>query len=152
MLKIKKLLTIGLEVLLMLCMSVSLMGCFWGDKEKSSRGQIEISFGLVVPEEAKLVYYWDNDAFQDWSKYCAFTFENEPTDWLIESEFSQKKDEDFERSISEFLKWRTDGGDDDTPKEYIPMFDKEYFWIAKGTYFLVYVPHTRMLIAYFVNM
>lgn len=148
----KKLFTIGFSIIFVLCIALTLVGCFWKNEDKSARGQIQISFGIDVPKEAKLVYYWDDDAFQDWTKYCVFTFEKEPTDWLIENEFSQKKDESFESSMNEFLQWRTDGRGEDTPQEFIPTFDKEYFWISKGTYFLVYSPHTRMLVAYFVNI
>ena len=153
---IKKIAIVIFSLFLTFCIGFGLLILFWEapweNEEKSARGQIRVSFGLEVPKEAQLAYYYDDKAFQDWTKYCVFTFENEPTEWLQTSEFSQKKDSAFEHSINEFLRWRTDGGNDDTPQEYIPTFDKEYFWITKGTYFLVYIPDNSMLIAYFVNM
>ena len=147
----KKLLTIGVAVLLLALAGVGLVSCFWKDEEQAARAQIKRTFEVDVPTEAELAYYYHQDSFQDWTTYCAFTFENQPINWLEESGFSSEKDEDFEWSINEFLRWRTEGKKP-TPQEYIPTFDGEYFWRQKGTHFLVYLPQKSMLVAYFVKM
>lgn len=149
--KLEKWLTVGAVLFLLVCLGVGLVRCFWKDEDKAARDQIKTTFELEVPKQAKLVYYWHESSFQDWTTYCAFTFENEPTEWLNESEFSKKKDEAFERSINEFLRWRTEAKEP-TPQKYIPTFDEEYFWKQKGTHFLVYLPERGMLVAYFVKM
>ena len=97
--KIKKLLTIGLAVLLMLCMSISLVGCT-AIEEKEARSRIKGCFDIEVPKEAKMVYNY----YQSWQEsigYTVFIFEQEPTDWLNESEFLKEKDENFESKTKE---------------------------------------------------
>ena len=161
--RIKKLLTIGLAFLLMLCMSVNLVGCS-SIEEKEARSRIESCFDIEVPKDAKMVY----NHYQSWQEstgYTVFIFEQEPTDWLNESEFIKEKDEDFERKTKEtvdsFFKFsnRTlgDGGGcsgkgvKDLSQEYVPNFEKEYLWKEDkrdeaDSVALIYVPEKLMLV------
>ena len=59
--KIKKLLTIGLAALLMLCMSISFAGCDLIE-EKDARSRIKGFFKVEIPKEAKMVYNY----YQSW--------------------------------------------------------------------------------------
>ena len=160
----KRILTIGIALFLMLCMSVSFVGCA-GIKEKEARSRIKNCFDIEVPKEAKMVYNY----YQSWQEstgYTVFIFEQEPTDWLNENEFSKEKDEEFERktkeaveSYFEFSKQATPedaeflgSGLKVLPEEYIPDFEKEYCWKednrddAEDNVALIYVPEKLMLV------
>ena len=52
--KIKKLLSLVIAFLLMLCMSVSLVGCA-PIEEKEARSRIKNCFDIEVPKEAEMV-------------------------------------------------------------------------------------------------
>ena len=162
--KIKKLLAIGLAVLLMLCISISLSGCA-GIKEKEARLRIKGYFNIEVPKEAKMVYNY----YQSWQEaigYTVFIFEKEPTDWLNESTFYKEKDEEFERktkqTVDSYFKFSKRAEPEDTeflgsgltvlPEEYLPDFEKEYLWKEykrenkKDSVALIYIPEKLMLV------
>ena len=166
--KIKKLLTIGLAVLLMLCMSISLVGCT-AIEEKEARSRIKGCLDIEVPKEAKMVYNY----YQSWQEsigYTVFIFEQEPTDWLNESEFLKEKDENFEsktkETVNTYFEFSKNATPEDTeflgsgltvlPEEYLPDFEKEYYWKEhkRDNEFdivaLLYVPEKLMLV-YFVK-
>ena len=162
--KIKKLLTIGLAALLMLCMSISFAGCDLIE-EKDARSRIKGFFKVEIPKEAKMVYNY----YQSWQEsigYTVFTFEQEPTDWLIESEFLKEKDEEFERKIKEavntYFEFSKNAAPEDAelfgsglrvlPEEYLPDFEKKYLWKEHkrdneaDSIALIYVPEKLMLV------
>lgn len=147
--KIKKLLTIGLALLLMLCMGVNLVGCSKEREEKYARKRITRKFDVEVPKDAKMAYNFFEDSFQDWTGYTVFTFDSEPTDWLNNGNFFKEKDEDFEQHFNGFLDaWHWCP----VPEEYFPDFENPYYWKENGTNYLVYVPDSYMLIAYIIKM
>ena len=162
--KIKKLLTIGLAVLLMLCMSISLVGCT-AIEEKEARSRIKGCFDIEVPKEAKMVYNY----YQSWQEsigYTVFIFEQEPTDWLNESEFLKEKDENFEsktkEAVNTYFEFSKNATPEDTeflgsgltvlPEEYLPDFEKEYLWKEdkreneNDSVALIYIPEKLMLV------
>ena len=159
--KIKKLLTIGLAVLLMLCMGISLVGCT-AIEEKEARSRIKGCFDIEVPKEAKMVYNY-HQSWQESIGYTVFIFEQEPTDWLNESEFLKEKDENFEsktkETVNTYFEFSKNATPEDTeflgsgltvlPEEYIPDFEKEYWWrrdIERDGVALIYVPEKLMLV------
>ena len=74
--------------------------------------------------------------------YTVFIFEQEPTDWLNESEFFKEKDEEFERktkeAVNRYFEFSKNATPEDAeflgsgltvlPEEYLPDFEKEYWW------------------------
>ena len=161
--KIERFLTIGLTVLLMLCISISLVGCS-GIEERVARSRIKSCFGIEIPKEAKMVYNY----YQVWQEsigYTVFIFEKEPTDWLNKSGFSKEKDEEFERKTKEavenYFEFSQRATPEDSeflgnglkvlPEEYLPDFEKEYWWKEDkrdewDSVSLIYVPEKLMLI------
>ena len=136
----RKLLTSLFAVLLMLCVSISLVGCA-PIEEKEARSRIKGCFDIEVPKEAKMVYNY----YQSWQEsigYTVFIFEQEPTDWLNESEFLKEKDENFEsktkEAVNTYFEFSKNATPEDTeflgsgltvlPEEYLPDFEKEYLW------------------------
>lgn len=161
---IKKLLTIRLSFLLMLCVSISLVGCA-PIKEKEARSRIKNCFGIEVPQEAEMVYNY----YQSWQEsigYTVFIFDQEPTDWLNESTFYKEKDEEFERktkqTVDSYFEFSKRAEPEDTeflgsgltvlPEEYLPDFEKEYLWKEykrenkKDSVALIYIPEKLMLV------
>ena len=166
--KIKRLLTILLAVLIMICISVSLVGCV-GIEEKEARSRIKGCFDIEVPQEAKMVYNY----YQSWQEsigYTVFIFEQEPTDWLNESKFSKETDEKFKSkakdTVDRYFEFSKNATPEDTeflgngltvlPEEYLPDFEKEYWWKEHkrdnewDIVALLYVPEKLMLV-YFVE-
>lgn len=161
--RIKKLLTIGLAVLLMLCMSINLFGC--KNEEKSARSTIKYYFDIEVPQEAKMVYHY-YQCWQESTGYTVFIFEQDPTDWLNESKFFKQKDEEFEcrtrDAIDSYFEFSKQAEPEDTeflgsgltvlPEEYLPDFEKEYLWKEHkrdndyDSVALIYVPEKLMLV------
>ena len=161
---VKIVLTVGLSVLLMLCINISLVGCA-GTKEKAARSRINGYFDIEVPKEAKMVY----DYYQSWQEstgYTVFLFEQEPTDWLNESGFLKEKDEEFElktkEAVDRYFEFSKQAEPEDTaflgsgltilPEEYLPDFEKEYWWKERkrddawDSVALIYVPEKFMLV------
>ena len=151
----KKALKTILSAILILCVGVSLCGCAQYREEKYARKRVTTYFGIEVPKNAKMTYNY----YQMWQEaigYTVFTFEKEPTAWLNEGEFQKEKDEEFESVANDktnrFFEFRK-GTDTVLPKEFVPDFDKEYFWkkyteVESDTIFLIYVPEKLMLIFY----
>ena len=160
---IKKILTILLSFLLMLCISVSLFGCA-AIKEKEARSRIKNLFDVEVPKDAKMVYNY----YQSWQEsfgYSVFIFEQEPTDWLNESKFLKEKDEKFEskakKTVDNYFEFSKRATPEDTeflgngltvlPEEYLPDFEKEYWWKEYkreewDCISLIYIPEKLMLV------
>ncbi len=161
--KIKNLLTIGLAVFLMLCMSISLFEC--KNEEESARSIIKNCFDIEVPQEAKMVYNY-YQCWQETTGYTVFIFEQDPTDWLNESKFFKQKDEEFEcktkDAIDRFFEFIKRAEPEDTEflgsglmvfsEEYLPDFEKEYLWKEHksdndyDSVALIYVLEKRMLV------
>ena len=148
----KKLLTIFLAVLLMLCMSVSLGGC-QNDKDRIIHYIYKVT-GISISENTKLLYeheekypnFFPVPGRED--EYYVFEFESQPTDsWLEENGFSDKKDPDYEHGF--FY-----GGfglmdlsmAEEIPKEYLPDFEKEYCWVVVDLIYFAYFPENLRLI------
>ena len=77
--KIKRILTIGLSVLLMICMSIGLIGCNLSDKD-SYLTVIEKNWKFVIPKQAncKQVYVEQvSNIMGDGNRYHIFTYEEE---------------------------------------------------------------------------
>ena len=161
---IKKILTILLSFLLMLCISVSLFGCAV-IKEIEARSRIKNFFDVEVPKDAKMVYNY----YQNWQEslgYTVFIFEQEPTDWLNESKFLKEKDEKFEskakKTVNNYFEFSKQATPEDTeflgngltvlPEEYLPDFEKEYWWKEYkidnewDCISLIYIPEKLMLV------
>jgi len=162
--RLKKVFTNWLAVLLIICMSVSLVGCGWLE-EQEARSRVKSAFKVEIPKEAKMVYNY----YQSWQEslgYTVFTFEKEPTDWLNESEFLNEKDENFEsktkEAVNTYFEFSKNATPEDTeflgsgltvlPEEYLPDFEKEYLWKEdkreneNDSVALIYIPEKLMLV------
>ncbi len=151
--KIKKLLTIGLALLLMLCMGY-VVGCTDNNQKGNVITATEKNTGVRIPQECKLLYNYmpenpnifpvpgrDED-------YYVFEFENEPTEFLEENGFSDEKSVDYEEELLR-------GGfglmelsmAEKIPEEYMLDFDSQYFWLEmKGYYFTYFTDMQRLII------
>ena len=152
--KIKKLLTIGLALLLMLCMGY-VVGCTDNNQKGNVITATEKNTGVRIPQECKLLYNYmpenpnifpvpgrDED-------YYVFEFENEPTEFLEENGFSDEKSVDYEEELLR-------GGfglmelsmAEKIPEEYMLDFDSQYFWLEMKGYYFTYFKYMQRLIIF----
>lgn len=84
----KKLLSIALAVIFMLCTAISLTGCAYSESRvpQKAKERIKMYMDVDVPEEAQLVFS-SYSSFIDDVIYTVYHFEEEPTLWLAENNF-----------------------------------------------------------------
>lgn len=151
--KIKKLLTIGLALLLMLCMGF-VVGCTDNNQKGNVITATEKNTGVRIPQECKLPYNYTPENLNIFpvpgrdEDYYVFEFENEPTEFLEENGFSDEKSVDYEEELLR-------GGfglmelsmAEKIPEEYMLDFDSQYFWLEmKGYYFTYFTDMQRLII------
>ncbi len=150
---IKKILTIGLAVLLMLCMSF-VVGCTDNNQKENVITATEKNTGVRIPQECKLLYNYTPENLNIFpvpgrdEDYYVFEFENEPTEFLEENGFSDEKSVDYEEELLR-------GGlglmelsmAEKIPEEYMLDFDSQYFWLEmRGYYFTYFTDMQRLII------
>ena len=151
--KIKKLLTIGLVLLLMLCMGF-VVGCTDNNQKENVITATEKNTDVRIPQECKLLYNYTPENLNIFpvpgrdEDYYVFEFENEPTEFLEENGFSDEKSVDYEEELL-----RGDFGlmelsmAEKIPEEYMLDFDSQYFWLEmKGYYFTYFTDMQRLII------
>lgn len=151
--KIKKLLTIGLVLLLMLCMGF-VVGCTDNNQKENVITATEKNTDVRIPQECKLLYNYTPENLNIFpvpgrdEDYYVFEFENEPTEFLEENGFSDEKSVDYEEELLR-------GGfglmelsmAEKIPEEYMLDFDSQYFWLEmKGYYFTYFTDMQRLII------
>ena len=151
--KIKKLFSIGLALLLMLCMGF-VVGCTDNNQKENVITATEKNTDVRIPQECKLLYNYTPENLNIFpvpgrdEDYYVFEFENEPTEFLEENGFSDEKSVDYEEELL-----RGDFGlmelsmAEKIPEEYMLDFDSQYFWLEmKGYYFTYFTDMQRLII------
>lgn len=152
--KVKTLLTIGLAVLLILCMSLVLIGCARADGLNPKERKI-IYFtkktGVCIPQECTLLYDYTPKNFDIFpvpgrdEDYIVFGFENKPTEFLEENGFSNERSVNYEKDLLYRLMELSMAKK--IPEEYMLDFDSQYFWFeTKGIYFTYFTDVQRLII------
>ena len=151
--KIKKLFTIGLAVLLMLCLGF-VVGFNDNIQKENVITATEKNTDVRIPQECKLLYNYTPENLNIFpvpgrdEDYYVFEFENEPTEFLEENGFSDEKSVDYEEELLR-------GGfglmelsmAEKIPEEYMLDFDSQYFWLEmKGYYFTYFTDMQRLII------
>lgn len=150
----KKLLTICLAVLLMLCMGF-VVGCTDNNQKENVITATEKNTGVRIPQECKLLYNYTPENFNIFpvpgrdEDYYVFEFENEPTEFLEENGFSDEKSVDYEEELLR-------GGfglmelsmAEKIPEEYMLDFDSQYFWLEMKGYYFTYFTYMQRLIIF----
>ena len=150
---IKRLSTIALAVLLILCMGF-VVGCTDNNQKENVITATEKNTGVRIPQECKLLYNYTPENLNIFpvpgrdEDYYVFEFENEPTEFLEENGFSDEKSVDYEEELLR-------GGfglmelsmAEKIPEEYMLDFDSQYFWLEmKGYYFTYFTDMQRLII------
>ena len=152
--KMKKLLTICLAVLLMLCMGF-VVGCTDNNQKENVITATEKNTGVRIPQECKLLYNYTPENLNIFpvpgrdEDYYVFEFENEPTEFLEENGFSDEKSVDYEEELLR-------GGfglmelsmAEKIPEEYMLDFDSQYFWLEMKGYYFTYFTYMQRLIIF----
>ena len=153
--KIKKLLTIGLALLLMLCMSISLVGCTDNNQKENVITATEKNTGVRIPQECKLLYNYTPENLNIFpvpgrdEDYFVFEFENEPTEFLVENGFSNEKSVDYEEELLRGAFGLMElSMAEKIPEEYMLDFDSQYFWLEMKGYYFTYFTGTQRLIIF----
>lgn len=151
--KIKKLLTIGLAVLLMPCMGF-VVGCTDNNQKGNVITATEKNTGVRIPQECKLLYNYTPGNLNIFpvpgrdEDYYVFEFENEPTWFLEENGFFDEKSVDYEEELlrGSFGLMELSMAEK-IPEEYMLDFDSQYFWLEmKGYYFTYFTDMQRLII------
>jgi len=153
--KIKRLLTILLAVLIMICMSISLFGCIDNNQKENVITATEKNTGVRIPQECKLLYNYTPENLNIFpvpgrdEDYYVFEFENEPAEFLDENSFFDEKSVDYEEELLR-------GGfglmelsmAEKIPEEYMLDFDSQYFWLEMSGYYFTYFTDMQRLIIF----
>ena len=126
--KIKKLLTIGLAVLLMLCISISLVGCSFLDKD-SYLTVIEKNWKFVIPEQANCKQTYveqESNIMGDGTRYHVFAYEEEI--YIANMCEWQNYQETYEQICETWLTRL------DVPSEKRPIYQTCQFYQQGGAY------------------
>ena len=151
--KIKKLLTIGLALLLMLCMGF-VVGCTDNNQKGNVITATEKNTGVRIPQECKLLYNYTPENLNIFpvpgrdEDYYVFEFENEPTEFLAGNGFSNEKSVDYEEELLHGAFGLMElSMAEKIPEEYMLDFDSQYFWLEmKGYYFTYFTDMQRLII------
>lgn len=146
--------------LIILALIILLIGYFvfdvfgLGKKKLSDAEWIEQQTGITIPENAQIIYRQEDDhgfAPGRPRRYYVFKFEEEPSEWLEENEFSARADEDFE-TVFRYVNSSIEPGEEGyIPEEYRPGFEKPYYRLnAPNAYYFAYQPDSLMLMVYAV--
>lgn len=97
---------------------------------------------ITLPDDAKIVFNFNELVFQDGTRYyVVFKFNEEPLTWLKDTNFSNSKNKGLESTFNYYFR---SGGwlDENVPQEYRPIFDEEYYWLeTRGISRFVYMPN-----------
>ncbi len=131
-----------------------LSGCSFENNHFSfAISKIKDESGVIISDNCDMVYYCDDG--KDFGPgrspmYAVFLYESEPTDFLEQYEFSNIKNEEFERSLNQSLDVFIETFNVSIPIDYCIDFSKEYSFLNfqnTGVY-LVYFIKEKMLTTY----
>ena len=116
-----------------------------GRSEKYIRLWIKENAKTEIPYNSHMVYDYQGDRGLSPGRsleYYVLVFDSDPDDWLEDSGFSNEADEEIEEKLSKLFVRENNS----IPTEYVPDFDKSYYWLlAPDLIYFIYHPDNRLL-------
>lgn len=125
--------------------------------EENARSQIYDLTNIEIPNDATLVYNFNNDVFAGRvSRYCVFSFEEKPVDFLLHNNFtdteSKNFEDEYEQDVESFLHFVNERVSDGIPQQYLVNWDEDYSWLHhKENIHFSYFEISQILIIYIVG-
>ncbi len=128
--------------------AMGLAGCV--NEEASARKRINRLTEIEIPTDAKMEYHYRDDlgfAPGRESQYTVFVFENDPTVWLLEKEFTEGRNEEIEKHFTPPITFLSDL---EIPDEYLAKdFENDaYLWLFTSGVYFFYSVEKQMLIVH----
>ena len=147
----KKVLSTILAIIACFVMGIAVLPAA-GCKEREYRGarkNIRVYTGIDVPDDIEVLYNYI-EVGRDLTQYTCFNMSySDNIDWLQRYSFNKEKSEDFEKDFESYLDW---WGWCPVPRQYLPKYNDEYYWLTTDFSFTIYMPKRSMLIISFYTM
>ncbi|MBE7088049.1 MAG: hypothetical protein E7370_00790 [Clostridiales bacterium] len=144
-----------LAVILLIGVLFSATGCdilniLYGPTIEDAKSYMFDGWEVQIPEGAKMNYYESCIGFpSDGGRYCVFTFEEEPTEFI--ADFSYEESEEFKDEFNQFFGWLIadlEREGETFNQDYAFNWEWEYCWKLVGDWdelFMLYRPETLQL-------
>lgn len=131
-----------LGLIFILTVTLFISGC----AKENEKSTIKRLYDITIPEEATVSYSFKDRTFTGVAfQYMVFTFEEVPRLFFKDYTFSDKKLEEKENEILNYVEML------EIPNEHQPNFEKSYLIYEKDNLILLYFTTSRKLISLIVG-